>query len=355
MDDNNDIRNHIREYVIELIESGRLPEGEKLPSEHELAERFHVNRNRARRVLRDLEVEGYVLRSQGRRSIVAPRSARQGAFRIAKAPVLALVLPRYLNPFEREIADGFMRYAAWQEVNGMIYTIRFDEKDEKKFLLSMPETGIAGLAFWPQNDSPVIADALKTLWRRRFPVVQVDRYVDGADTDFVVTDNEAMIYDLTIQLIQRKHRDIAFVYGLNESSTVRDRLAGFMRALLDYGLDVDAGWCKSVHPEDAAAVSATIMKMMVREPSPSAFVCANGMLATAVLQELDRLHVRVPQQVDIAFVDDLSLAAGLNPSLLHLSQPGAEIGRSAAEQILARLYDFELPLLRRFLPATLEG
>lgn len=353
-EDNKATHQRIKEYLLSLIESGRLPEGAKLPSEHELAERFHVNRNWPRRVLHDLEVEGYVLRSQGCRSVVAPLSSRRQTFCVGKAPTLAIVLPRYLNPFERAIADGFMHYAAWQEVNGMMYTIRLDNADERALLLRAPEMGIAGLAIWPQRDTPMVASALNTLYQRRFPVVQVDRYVRGADSDFVVTDNEAMLYDLTVRLIQRGHRKFAYFSVPNDVSSTRDRFAGFKRALAEHRLIFNEGFRGKVNPDEAGAVHCAVMQTIKRRHPPTAFVCSNGALAAAVLRELDRLHFRVPQQIDMAFVDDMSLAAGLDSPLLHACQPGQEIGRSAAEQLLARLYDPDLPVLRRFLAASVE-
>lgn len=353
-DDNKVLYGHIKEYLLGLIESGRLPEGAKLPSEHELAARFHVNRNWPRRVLHDLAVEGYVARSQGCRSVVAPPSGRRQAFCIGKGPTLGIVLPRYLNPFEREIADGFMRYAAWQEVNSMIYTVRFDEAEESAFLLKAPETGIAGLAIWLRHDTPMVASALNTLSQRRFPVVQVDRYVRGTEWDFVVTDNETMLYELTVRMIQRGHRKFAFISVPNDVSSTRDRFAGFKRALAEHCLSFSKDCLGEVNPDETGAVHCAVMQIIKRRHPPSAFLCVNGALAAVVLQELDRLHLRVPQQIDLAFVDDMSLAAGLDSPLLHACQPGQEIGRSAAEQLLARLYDPDLPVMRRFLSASVE-
>ena len=52
----------------------------------------------------------------------------------------------------------------------------------------------------------MVASALNTLSQRRFPVVQVDRYVRGTEWDFVVTDNETMLYELTVRMIQKANR-----------------------------------------------------------------------------------------------------------------------------------------------------
>lgn len=349
----NDMKNtyhEILEYLRHLIESGELAEGALLPSENELGRRFDVNRNWPRRALRTLEAEGLIQRAQGKRSAVAPASSRRHAFRIGKVPTLAIALPRYLNPFERVIADGFMNYAARQEVFGHIYSLRLDEEDEREFLERLPETGVSGLAFWPQQDTPTIAATLAALRRRRFPVVQVDRYVRDADTDFVVSDNESLMRELTRKVIERGHNRIAYASVVRETSSGRERFAGFKNALGGQGVPVDAALCKNMDPEDPPAVRDAVTGIMKRRNPPTAVICANAPLAAAVLNELDRLNLSVTRPVELAAVDDIGLERKLHYPVLCVRQRGYQMGWLAAEQLLARLYDPGLPVLRMFLP-----
>lgn len=355
MEDRHDGYRAILEYLRGQIESGALGEGACLPSENELGSQFNVNRNWPRRALRALEAEGYIQRAQGRRSVVAPLSSRRQVFRIGKVPTLAIALPRYLNPFERDIADGFMQYAARQEMFGHIYTLRLNEEDECEFLLNVPETGISGLAFWPQQDTPSLARTLGILGRRRFPVVQVDRYVSGAETDFVVSDNAALMHDLTVRVMERGHTRIAYASLSRETSSARDRLSGFKRALKERGVALDARACSSMDPDDMVSVRGAVQKIMKRHTPPTAFICANAALAGAVLNEIDRLNLPGSQAVELAAVDDAGLAESLRFPMLCARQRGFQMGWLAAEQLLARLYDPDLPPLRLFLPPALEG
>jgi len=354
----NDMKNtyhEILEYLRHLIESGELAEGALLPSENELGRRFDVNRNWPRRALRTLEAEGLIQRAQGKRSAVAPASLRRQAFRIGKVPTLAIALPRYLNPFERAIADGFMNYAARQEVFGHIYTLRLDEEDEREFLARLPDTGVSGIAFWPQQDTPAIAATLSALGRRRFPVVQVDRYVQDADTDFVVSDNELLMRVLAGKVIARGHKRIAYASVVRETSSGRERFAGFKGALEEQGVSVDAALCKNMDPEDPAAIRDAVTGIMKRRNPPTAFICANAPLAAAVLNELDRLNLPVTQPVELAAVDDIGLEQKLRYPVLCVRQQGYQMGWLAAEQLLARLYDPGLPVLRMFLPPETDN
>ena len=63
----------VKGYVVRQIESDLAPH-DRLPTERELAERFHVSRMTVRRALDRLEVEGRVYRVQGAGTFVAPPS-----------------------------------------------------------------------------------------------------------------------------------------------------------------------------------------------------------------------------------------------------------------------------------------
>ncbi|WP_343101682.1 GntR family transcriptional regulator [Romboutsia sp. MSSM.1001216sp_RTP31141st1_G3_RTP31141_220114] len=60
----------IENYVKELINSGKLNQGDLIPSEHQLCEEFNVTRMTVRSALNNLVKEGYIARRRGIGSIV---------------------------------------------------------------------------------------------------------------------------------------------------------------------------------------------------------------------------------------------------------------------------------------------
>lgn len=59
--------------VQELIESGRLEAGEKLPAEGQMMEEYDASRDTVRKALTLLENDGYIQKSRGRVAVVLPR------------------------------------------------------------------------------------------------------------------------------------------------------------------------------------------------------------------------------------------------------------------------------------------
>ena len=65
----------VMNYYIPLIKSGKLKEGEKMPTEEEICELFNISRITVRRALDGLQQGGYIYKQQGRGSFVMMKKA----------------------------------------------------------------------------------------------------------------------------------------------------------------------------------------------------------------------------------------------------------------------------------------
>ena len=70
---------------------------------------------------------------------------------------------------------------------------------------------------------------------------------------------------------------------------------------------------------------------------PTAIVCGNDILAFGALTEAREMGVAVPGQLSVTGFDDVDLASHVAPPLTTMRVPSAEMGRLAAEYLLARL------------------
>lgn len=64
--------------LIYRIESGIIPEGNKLPSESQLGDSYHVSRITVRRALAELEKKKYIFKKQGQGSFVRENDDEEG-------------------------------------------------------------------------------------------------------------------------------------------------------------------------------------------------------------------------------------------------------------------------------------
>ena len=72
---------------------------------------------------------------------------------------------------------------------------------------------------------------------------------------------------------------------------------------------------------------------------PTAVGCVNDQIALTVLRALAERGIRVPRDVSVVGYDDVEFAAMLSPSLTSIRLPKYELGRAAAELLIAETAD----------------
>lgn len=320
------------------IERGELPEGSRVSSEHQLARQHGFTRNQARQALRALEMEGYLIRRQGSGSYVAPLDGRITAIRAAVNGTVALVFPQYLSRYSREVVDGFMQHMAQAGRQTIAYNLQRDPIAEVRMLHTLSESGIAGLVAWVERDSRDTRRLIAQLCSRSFPLVLIDRCLEGLDVDCVMSDNEAIGYRLTRVLLEQGHQRIGFA-GLeqNPASSIRDRLRGYRRALEE----ADIAYDERIVGADGHALQQSsdeiARQFMALADRPTAFVCIHDLVMKLLYDSVIRLGYMVPGQVAFAAVEDEHPPERPEIPLVSIRQQAQAIGEKSAVMLIERI------------------
>jgi GntR family transcriptional regulator, histidine utilization repressor len=72
----------VKQYILARVRSGEWPPDHRIPSESELVEQLGVSRMTVNRALRELSLEGVLVRMQGRGSFVAGGNSRSDVFAV---------------------------------------------------------------------------------------------------------------------------------------------------------------------------------------------------------------------------------------------------------------------------------
>lgn len=342
----------IKRELKNQIESGELAEGDRVPSEFELARKYGVSRNPTRQAMRDLELEGFIERAPGRGSFVAPRNKHQMVLKVPSWRTLAIACPDLECLYTRNVIQAFIQTASDRGFQAMVYFLRLSNKDEFEFLADMRNSGIEGMAFWLQHASERTLDLLRRFRRSKFPFVLIDRYVRGIEADAVVTDNDEIAFKLTTALLQRGHHDVAFITADLDNTAVEDRFSGYRRALKEVGLPFDVQIMGVFNAEEGTA-SKVISRIMAHRRRPSAFFCTNDGVAITVADELAALGYRIPEDCEIAAIDDNLVAEALGVPMLTAAQAAEEMGRVSAELLVARIENPDRAPQHQFLKAKM--
>lgn len=325
------------------IDSGMWKEGERLPTEAELIERFSVSRITVGRALRELQSAGLIERRAGSGTFRSRSSSTPGLSFGLLIPDLGeteifepICQGMMASPLAREHA------LLWGSLSGEV-----SSREEQAWQLCRHyiDRRVSGVFFAPiemttgkDRINQRISDALD---EANIPVVLLDRtvrpYPERGHHDLVGIDNRGAGFEVTRHLIECGSTRIAIVGVRNAASTVDAREAGYREALYAAGLPTERERIHRFNQIDAEAVS-DLMKTR-----PDGIVAVNDRIAAALMSNLLEQGHRIPDDVALVGIDDLEYAKLLTVPLTTLRQPTRQIGAAALSAMLERVHGVELP------------
>jgi DNA-binding LacI/PurR family transcriptional regulator len=171
---------------------------------------------------------------------------------------------------------------------------------------------------------------------QNFPVVFVGACSRDKSICSVSLDDERAAYDATRHLIALGHRQIAMITGPMEEDCSRDRSDGYLRALQEAGLPMDAsltieGDWSATSGQDALLALAADGRL------PTAIFAQNDRMALGVLHTARDMGLRVPEQLAVVGVDDMPLSSYFDPPLTTMHQDMPNIGCEATRMLLGTI------------------
>jgi len=154
--------------------------------------------------------------------------------------------------------------------------------------------------------------------------------------EFVGLNYQKAAYDVTDYLIRLKHRRIGYIQGHpdEESSIIKE--AGFRKAFEDHELNPDEsllaqGYYTYQSGRDAASV------LLNKSPRPTAIFASNDEMAAGVLYEAQSRGIKIPDELSICGIDDISITTKVFPNITTYRHPLVNIGYRAAVRLIQRL------------------
>jgi LacI family transcriptional regulator len=184
------------------------------------------------------------------------------------------------------------------------------------------------------------------------PVVSVDRRITSASVDTVLVDNQQGARAAVEHLIDQGARRIAILIGSEAFAAHKERHAGYSRALSARGIPEVAALELHAGPHNVGAVEA-VRALFSSDDRPDALFITNNQLTISALPVLAELGLEAPRDLLIACFDDLPLARFVGTGLTVVEQPTYELGERAAQLLLSRIRDSEIPVREHMLSPRL--
>jgi len=256
------------------------------------------------------------------------------------------------TPFAGQIVQGAQE-AAWQ--HGKILLLANTEGKpamESRAVETMLERKVDSIIYATMYHRAVqVPDVI-----REVPTVLLDCFVEDQSLPSVVPDEVQGGRDAIRELIAKGHQRIAFINNIETVPAAFGRLEGYRQALAEANIIYDESLVLRLE-STSLDVRDNIHRVFDLSEPPTAVFCFNDLMAMGAFQGLQRLGLRVPEDVAVIGFDNLSIIASqLSPGLTTMQLPHFEMGRWAVEYLVEHSdpsnsnpiqHIIECPLIRR--------
>jgi LacI family transcriptional regulator len=245
---------------------------------------------------------------------------------------IGIVVPDITNPFFADLVRRIEEAASADGYESVLVDCNESTLREGERLAALLARMIDGLILAPTQDDLAAHAALLA---RLPPTVLVDRGagLDGFDT--VAADNEAAAWQGTRHLLHLGHRDVALLVSSPALANMRDRIAGYRRALAEAG---GAGPARIIAGGLAAESSrAAIEQELRRADRPTAVLAATYPATLGAVKAIRALDLAFPDDISLLGFDESDWMTVLRPYVSTIAQPAARLAAEAWRMLRARM------------------
>ncbi|MGL4610277.1 MAG: LacI family DNA-binding transcriptional regulator [Trueperaceae bacterium] len=246
-----------------------------------------------------------------------------------RSGVIGVIIPGIMGHLYGQMSRGIEEILTSQGLHMVIVTNTRNADEERENLRLLLERRVDAVIVMGSylHDEDLHALHLHV------PIVFIQREVSSPKSCYslITIDNRSGVEAALNYLIKAGHRHIAHVSGLRWDGLERQQL--FQEFMKRAKLPSDYIFKGNFVEERAFELASDILKT----PKLTAVFCSNDRTALGLYRALHGKGVRVPEDMSIIGFDDEPWTGYIEPPLTTLRQPGQEVGRLAAQQIVAEL------------------
>lgn len=256
---------------------------------------------------------------------------------------IAVLMGGLLYDSQRELLSGIADCAKEAGANvfvftcgGDIYKVNNHNKGEFQ-IYSLPDfSAYDGIVIAPNTiqNIQVVKELEEKIGKLHIPTVVIDAEMPNF-ANFIV-DNEKAMYDMGEHIVNcHKCRKILYISGPKENQESNERKQGFLTCMKKHHLKEDKDFYimyGNFWTDSGEKLLHEYIKL--QKNVPEAVICANDYMAIGAIEELNRIGIRVPEEVVVTGFDDSKEACYHEPRITSIKKPIYKIGYAACKDLL---------------------
>lgn len=246
---------------------------------------------------------------------------------------IGVIVANILHKFSTEIIRAIEDYCNEMDFHIIVCNADDEPEKEKKYIEMLLAKQVDGMIIFPTSGNLELYEKLR---KQKYPLVFVDRAVEGIDISSIMLDN-ALASELAVEhLVDKGYKRIGIVTTEIERgiSPRLERIAGFQQALLARDLEVNKDYIKSLN---IIEIQQALHQMFSLDEKPEAIIAGNDLTLFEILKYAKANNLNIPRDLALIGIDDVDFASIYSPPLTTIAQPAVEMGKQAASLLIRKV------------------
>lgn len=250
-----------------------------------------------------------------------------------KTSTIGVIVANILHTFSNQVIRAIEDVCHKNDIHVIVCNADDDPYKEKNYINMLRAKQVDGLIVFPTGGN---VDLYESMLSEQYPLVFMDRKVEGLNVDTFLLDNEDAAKQAVARFVEKGHQRIGMITtSLIHNVTPRvERIEGFKKALSAHGIDPSE---KCVKGLEIGEIKKSLAEMLSLEDPITALFSGNDLTLLEVLNYVKENKIKIPNDLALISIDDVSFAEVYVPSLTTIAQPAFQMGKEAAELLLSKI------------------
>ena len=244
-----------------------------------------------------------------------------------RSDLFSLVISEIINPYFPEIIRGFQAEAWDRGFDVVLCNTEYSSERSQSVIQKLLESDVRGVAIMTSTlDRSVTAE----LRDAGIGLVFCNLGPPETLVSNIAIDYQRGISEAIEHVVELGHRRTAVIAGPEDNRTAVTIKNALMAGLEDRKLNPLA----VIHSNYRVDAGASAVRAFLATPElPTVIFCGSDLIAMGAMSALEEAGVRIPEEVSVIGIDDISFAFLARPPLTTIRVPRERLGRIAFEAL----------------------
>lgn len=264
----------------------------------------------------------------------SPNNIAKG-LRLKRSSTIGLIVPDITNTWFAHLALGIENQARKHNYNIFLCNSNDDIKVEKKSITLLKNWMVDGIIIAPIG---IEAEHLIKASKTGTPLVLIDRFFEGVDLPYIVSNDFEGALEANQYLINNGHKRIACFQGLVDTSTNNQRLSGYKKALKTNKIPFDTELVTgSDFGFNSGYICAKKLLKNLAKTKVTAIFSMGNQITLGILKAFKEEGIKIPEDISLVTFDEQIYSDLLLTPLSTVSHMNENLGDVALKMLLDQI------------------